>query len=344
MNIISKFKYSFFFIAGYLVYLFKNSTPGFAHASMINLFCASSGKSNDFINKIISFFSKKYNIENATGLLGNLSDNINLESIISIINKDGYYIFENRLSDEVCDLLLKFSLEEESVIRRMDGQQSEENLLGYYKRGEPQTVRYEFFSEKVINQEQVQTLLSDSSFVKVAQSYFDAIPILDIVHMWWHTDFSNKPDEEAAQYFHFDMDRPKWIKFFIYLTDVKSDNGPHSFVKGSHKSNGIPDSILKKGYSRISDDEIRESYSNDEIIEFIGKKGTIIAEDTRGLHKGKHVEKGDRLILQIQFSNSLFGANYKHGRLEIEKNSRLSVMINKYPLVYKAFSKSVVKR
>ena len=33
----------------------------------------------------------------------------------------------------------------------------------------------------------------------------------------------------------------------------------------------------------------------------------MIVEDTRGLHKGKHVEKGDRLIFQLQFTSSLFG-------------------------------------
>jgi hypothetical protein len=39
-----------------------------------------------------------------------------------------------------------------------------------------------------------------------------------------------------------------------------------------------------------------------------GPRGTILAEDTRGLHKGKPVAKGDRLVLEFEFSSSMFGA------------------------------------
>ena len=46
---------------------------------------------------------------------------------------------------------------------------------------------------------------------------------------------SKKADSEAAQMFHFDLDRIKWLKFFIYLTDVKINSGPHVYVSGTHK-------------------------------------------------------------------------------------------------------------
>jgi hypothetical protein len=36
-----------------------------------------------------------------------------------------------------------------------------------------------------------------------------------------------------------------------------------------------------------------------------------MAIDTRGLHKGLELKNGERLILQLQFANSLFGSkNY----------------------------------
>ncbi len=43
-------------------------------------------------------------------------------------------------------------------------------------------------------------------------------------------------------------------------------------------------------------------------MEFTGEAGTIIAEDTIGLHKGKNVTKGRRLILQFEYALSMFGA------------------------------------
>ena len=46
------------------------------------------------------------------------------------------------------------------------------------------------------------------------------------------------------------------------------------------------------------------------MVEITGKTGTMLAVDTRGLHKGKPLEARDRLIFQVQFADSLFGQNY----------------------------------
>ena len=124
--------------------------------------------------------------------------------------------------------------------------------------------------------------------------------------MWWSAAFSRKASSEAAQLYHFDMDRFKFIKFFFYLTDVDSSNGPHCYIRGSHK--WLPDRLWKDG--RIQDAEIFENFHKQDIVEITGKKGTIIAVDTRGLHKGKVLEKGERLIFQVEYANSLFGAEY----------------------------------
>jgi ectoine hydroxylase-related dioxygenase (phytanoyl-CoA dioxygenase family) len=171
----------------------------------------------------------------------------------------------------------------------------------------------------------------------VAQEYLGSKPVLDVLGMWWHTNFSDKPDSEAAQFFHFDMDRPKWLKFFIYLTDVEATNGPHIFVAGSHRSEGIPSSMLKKGYARLTDEEVEKYYDKKNIIEFTAPKGTIIAEDTRGLHKGKHVEKGARLMLQIQFSNTLFGTTYTKVNFGSNLCTELKLKKKQYPDMYAAY-------
>ena len=53
--------------------------------------------------------------------------------------------------------------------------------------------------------------------------------------MWWSSK-SNFNDPKSAQEFHFDLDSIKWLKFFIYLTDVEANTGPHIYVKGTHNS------------------------------------------------------------------------------------------------------------
>ncbi|MFT5860015.1 MAG: hypothetical protein ACI865_002123 [Flavobacteriaceae bacterium] len=59
---------------------------------------------------------------------------------------------------------------------------------------------------------------------------------------------------------------------------------------------------------RTTDEELSNFYEKNDILAFTGKKGTIFAVDTRGLHIGKPLVIDNRLLFQVHFSNSLFGA------------------------------------
>src|SRR6185436_10761638 len=119
----------------------------------------------------------------------------------------------------------------------------------------------------------------------------------------------------------------------------KPENGPHTFVAGSHRTRGIPPSILSKGQVRIDDEEVLDFYSKEDIVEFCGPSGTIIAEDTRGLHKGKHVRTGDRLVFQLEFSDSVFGKAYPDPTAGFSPSSSLQRMAAAYPSIYSRFVK-----
>jgi ectoine hydroxylase-related dioxygenase (phytanoyl-CoA dioxygenase family) len=177
------------------------------------------------------------------------------------------------------------------------------------------------------------------SFAVLAQDYLGSRPVLDVLTMWWHTSFSHQPDSGAGQFFHFDLDRPKWLKFFIYLTDVKPENGPHAFVAGSHRTGALPERLLSKGYSRLSDQEVGAVFAAPDVLELTAPRGSIIAEDTRGLHKGKHVLSGDRLVLQLQFSNSLYGGSYPPSQMDGVISEELTSRIGMYPRLYSAYAK-----
>ena len=95
------------------------------------------------------------------------------------------------------------------------------------------------------------------------------------------------------------------FKSIIYLNDVDSSNGPYQFVKGSHK---LSNQFKTLGYGeklmRFSNDEIQEITRSErlEIKTFVGKKGTCILTNTRGLHRGKPIEKGIRYALTNYYS------------------------------------------
>ena len=322
---------------GMVIYALRKRTPNFAYQSMILLFCYTSGRSSDLISRIIGFFSKKCEFSFQSYLLPDIRSDSYRFSVLNNIRKNGYHVFEKKLPADICDKLCNFALTTPSILRTMDEQLSGEKKMGIYDRDHPKSVRYEFETQDIINNSEIQDILADEAFAIIAQDYLDALPQLDVMGLWWHTALKDQPDREAAQFYHFDMDRFKWIKIFIYLTDVTTDNGPHSFVSGSHQTGGIPEAILNKGYARITDEEIKENYPESAIIEFVAPRGTIIMEDTRGLHKGKHVANGDRLILQLQFSNSLFGTNYTKTRFEKNLSEKLSASIKKYPTIYKPY-------
>ena len=323
-------------LLGHAVYVVIKKTPKFAHLSMIRLFCLTGGKSNDLINSVIRKIKKVYKFEQIDGICGIESESEKARAIYNL-KAHGFYVFEKKLPKDLCDNLLKFAVSHESTMRSMDCQTDYDEKKVIYPRGKPLAVRYDFSTKDLLGNNDVQRVLADISFAAFSQSYLESKPVIDILSMWWHTDFSDKPDSQAAQYYHFDLDRPKWLKFFIYLTDVESTNGPHTYVAGSHKSQGIPAQLLDKGYARLSDEEVERHYDAKDLMEFVAPRGTIIVEDTRGLHKGKHVENGDRLILQVQYSNSLFGALYPKVHMGDNLCADLRDSIGKYPDLYKAY-------
>ena len=104
----------------------------------------------------------------------------------------------------------------------------------------------------------------------------------------------------------------------------------------SHSDNGLPFSLRKNGYKRLDDNQVEIHFKQGSWQQFVGPKGSMIVEDTRGLHKGKHVQNGDRLVFQIQFTTSLFGTDISS--MEISDNQigkELRQAMGEFPEIYK---------
>ncbi len=339
-RIIELIKIPFLYVklfVGLIIFKLKGATPSFAYNSMIGLFCRTGGVSNDAFHKLIALTRAKYTFPSTSGLIGDFS-NEDVTRIGKKLQEDGYYVFEKRLADDMCNRLLNFALTEEASVRPMTGQ-DKTPVIGRFNRKKPIGVRYDFSSSTILKSQDVQRLLGDYSVISIAQSYLACQPILDLVALWWSCTFQETPDSEAAQYFHFDMDRLKWLKFFFYITDVTGKNGPHTFIAKSHRNHGIPKHLLEKGYSRLTDEEVAASFSKEDYIEFAAPRGTVIAEDTRGLHKGKNLQEGDRLVLQFEFASSLFGTNYPSSIIPKPYETSLAQITQEYPRIYSNYTR-----
>jgi len=341
-NILKMIINPFRLLLGLLVYLFFTKKTNFGYQGLVGSFCDTRGVSTRVLHKIISFFKRPYTFsEKISGVLGELEDS-KVEKIAQEIEKKGYYVFENRLSEESCSELLKFALETEAVVRpdkNFDNSVTSVKQLERQKidRDNPIVIRYDFLTEDLLKNEEVQKLLADISLIAVAQEYLQCKPKSDVLGMWWHTSFSKEENPSAATMYHFDLDRIKWLKFFFYLTDTTKETGAHQFIEGSHNGN-IPYKFLKRGYVRLKSSEVLEHYGEDKEITYEAPKGTIIAEDTSGLHRGNPVRRDDRLLFQIQFSDTLFGAESPVSRFDKDKlHPFLSNRIEKYPDIYERY-------
>jgi hypothetical protein len=326
-----------YLLAGIAVYFFSKQTPPSSYQALIRLFCRTGGRTNDLLSSFISRIAPPLELGSTQGILGNLHSR-DIDDIVRTLKTDGYYVFPKILPANARMRLVEYAKTTECLVRLTEeeascGSRSEHAV---YDSLHPRGIRYDFTQQQVINIPDVQALLADRSVLAVAQAYLGARPVADVTSMWWHTAYSDQPDAKAAQFYHFDMDRIRWLKVFIYLTEVGPDNGPHCFVAGSQRTGGIPPELLSKGYVRLNDEEVSRYFPSERMKEFNAPAGTIIFEDTRGLHKGKAVRQGDRLMLQLQFSNCLFGGAYQPAvfRSMIPDLKKMSEM---YPGIYKNY-------
>ena len=318
---------NFFFISFNIFFLFlslvyfkltkKNLKK--TNSSMIRMFCLTGGLSND----LFSYFTNKKITQEITneGL-----NEINLLKINQNLNQNGYHVIENFLPEKICEEIENHLLSNKLIARGTDMINEEKEI--YYDPLNPSAIIYEMDKDKIFQLESIQSLIFNQFLLKISENYFKSVPLFDHISLTLSAK-SKVPDSKSAQKFHFDLDRPKWLKYFIYLNDVDENNGPHYFVPATHKNFGIKYEIRSKGYSRIDDELIEKHYSN--IKKITGKKGTLIIEDTRGLHKGSVVKDNHRSIVLIQFNNSYFGENISKFNLSIKNRNNFDFyQSNKY--------------
>ena len=142
----------------------------------------------------------------------------------------------------------------------------------------------------------------DDELLKIATAYFGCLPTINNVQLR-NSKATKLPEEQLpgngqTTLFHCDKDSPRFLKFFFYLTDVNKDNGPFTYVHGSHvqKFSGW------KNKYRWNEKEISSIYGADRIVRVEGKVGDLIIANTNGFHKGTKVEKGEREIMTVYCS------------------------------------------
>lgn len=221
-----------------------------------------------------------------------------VDDCVSALRADGVYVFKQRIPDAMVARMRDSALSVPASARGLDTPPAP------YPRADPLVGRYDIDEDSTLASPDMQDYTSDPAFALIAGRYLEQPVIQDQTALWWTTTRGTADAAMNAWLFHQDRDRLSFLKFFAYLTDVGPDNGPHTYVRGTHLR--VPKPLTTDG--RKDDDLVRSAGLWDRVVELTAPAGTVMAVDTSGLHKGQPPTQGDRCVLQVEFATSLFGA------------------------------------
>lgn len=136
-------------------------------------------------------------------------------------------------------------------------------------------------------------VINNCSVLKIAAAYLGCQPTLSSLGIRWSLPGAAEP--EGTQRFHRDLEDFRFLRLFVYLTDVDAGAGPHRYVAKSHLSAGH---LLSRFQNRAD----QERYGGDNIHTIVGGRGTAFVADTYGIHCGMVPTETPRLVLQAQYS------------------------------------------
>ena len=274
--------------------------------------------------------------------------NNKLENIIKKLDKDGYYVQENFISDSEIE-----NLKSELVNQKFSPPGNNINPVSYNELLEYEKLKgndkyfenifvTEMNSHPIRKSGSMYKLLANPFFENIANNYLGSKSFINFMKVVVTKAkdpkyFTDRQLHLSANKFHFDYSHLRSIRFFIYLTDVSENAGPHTYIKSSHEENfkypASENDFYKPGFRKyyngtseglLKEDWVNKNFSTDSQIKFIGKKGTLIIEDTTGFHKGAHCVKGSREILLLNYALSNIGNSDTNRLPVIEDTNNIS--------------------
>lgn len=172
-----------------------------------------------------------------------------------------------------------------------------------------------YLIEDIVLAPHVLELANRPDILALAESYLGCVPTLYSMNAWWSFPQGDE-EERVSQVFHRDLDDFKFIALFVYLTDVDEGNGPHQYIRGSHRADIIRDYLVAAGPEGRDVDKILDAlfagagyqyrdmfaeYLDDRIETFVGPAGSAFITDTYGLHQGVPPTERPRLVCWIRY-------------------------------------------
>ncbi|HEX9462398.1 MAG TPA: hypothetical protein VGB82_07345 [Alphaproteobacteria bacterium] len=155
-------------------------------------------------------------------------------------------------------------------------------------------------------------LANRDDILALAESYLGCVPSIYSMNAFWT--FPGAPGLiPGLQTFHRDFDDFRFCTMFIFLTGASPSDGAHYYIRGTHRPDlmqrhmqgmGPPEAVaarMEQLFAKLAiiDDALLDVFSP-QITTVGGPPGTVVLEDTYGLHKGD-VPKTPRLLAWVRY-------------------------------------------
>lgn len=158
-------------------------------------------------------------------------------------------------------------------------------------------------------------LASHPRIIARVSEYLGTPPTIHYFALWWS--LANRPEPEDAQLFHIDRHCYRFVKLFVYLTDVDMETGPHCYIRGSADVNIIHNKMRELaqsdpaahqrfkamlGAQRKSDSDVMDFFGPDKLVYVTGNAGDTFLVNTAGYHKAYLPKARNRLAFQVLYT------------------------------------------
>lgn len=130
---------------GWAVHAITGTTPAWAHQSMIRLFSASRGVTNDLMSRFLSLRYPARTIVPRAGVLSGLPSE-EITRAADVMRERGYFVLPQRVPSATCDRLLEFALTQPALVYPRDNQEGT-SVAAVYDPAHPLAPHYQFKRE-----------------------------------------------------------------------------------------------------------------------------------------------------------------------------------------------------
>jgi hypothetical protein len=215
------------------------------------------------------------------------------ESQLEELNVDGLALLGHVLSREQCAELVEYFVDRDVA----DPYRPEQDAFRVGDTKTPQSSHIaHHFAEDVIRAPYLLDVANSREILSLAAAFLGCKPTISYVAAWWSFPTSLGPQQ--AELFHRDVDDWRFLKLFVYLTDVGENDGPHVYVRKS-----APSPKLNR-IARFTDAQVESAFGKEQIEELCSAAGGGFLENTFGVHRGLPPQTGKRLMFQVVYSLS----------------------------------------